>query len=52
MKNIRGFYLNFFSVLEVKCSTYLHRRVFVMYLNRRVFLMETFYKIVADIDKS
>ena len=30
MKNIRGFYLKFFSFLEVKFSTYLHRRVFVM----------------------
>ena len=32
MKNIRGFYLNFFQFLKVKFSTYLHRHVFVMIL--------------------
>ena len=30
MKNIRGFYPNLFQFLEVKCSIYLNRRVFVM----------------------
>ena len=30
MKNTRGFFLKFFGFLEVKFSTYLHRRVFVM----------------------
>ena len=37
------FYLKIFNILEVKFS---------IYLNRRVFVIETFYKIVADIDKS
>ena len=32
MKNIRIFYLKIFSFLEVKFSTYLNRRVFVMYI--------------------
>ena len=35
IKNIRGFYLKFFGFLEVKFSTYLHRRVFVMKAFRR-----------------
>ena len=30
MKNIRVFHLKFFQILEVKFSTYLNRRVFVM----------------------
>ena len=30
MKNIRVFYLKIFSFLEVKCSIYLNRCVFVM----------------------
>ena len=30
MKNIRVFYLKIFNFLEVKCSIYLNRRIFVM----------------------
>ena len=36
MKNIRVFHLKIFQFLEVKFSTYLNRRVFVM-----IFLAET-----------
>ena len=38
MKNIRGFYLKLFVFLEVKFSTDLHRRVFVMDLSKPIFL--------------
>ena len=40
MKNIRGFYPNLFQFLEVKCSIYLNRRVFVM---ASLILHELFY---------
>ena len=32
LKNIRVFYLDFFSFLEVKFPMYLNRRVFVMFI--------------------
>ena len=40
MKNIRGSYLKFFVFLEVKFSTYLHRRVFVMGTNSYNYFIE------------